>query len=47
MVIYLDVSIVAVGGEQAALTASHAVQSDLARSGLVVNINKSRLEPTQ
>ena len=34
-------------GEQEALAASRMVQSDLARSGLVVNIVKSRLEPTQ
>ena len=47
VVIYLDDGIVAVEGEQEALAASRMVQSDLARSGLVVNIVKSRLEPTQ
>ena len=46
MVIYLDDGIVAVGGEQAVMTASHAVQSDLAGFGIVMNVNKSRLEPT-
>ena len=47
VVIYLDDGIVAVEGEQAAAVACHAVQSDLVKAGLVVNVNKSRLEPTQ
>ena len=42
--IYLEDSIVAVEGEQATLTASCAVQSDLTRSGLVGNVNMSSLE---
>ena len=46
MVIYLDDGIVAVGGEQAVMTVSHAVQSDLAGFGIVKNVNKSRLEST-
>ena len=33
--------------EEAAALACRAVQSDLAKAGLVVNVNKSRLEPTQ
>ena len=40
----LEDNTVAVQGEQAALTADCAVQSDLARSGLVRNVNKTRLE---
>ena len=47
VVIYLDDGIVAVEDEQAAALAFRAVQSDLAKAGLVVNVNKSRLEPTQ
>ena len=46
MVIYLDNGIVVFGGEQAVMTVSHAVQSDLAGFGIVMNVNKSRLEPT-
>lgn len=44
MVIYVGDGIVAVEGEQATLSNSRAVQSDLVRSGLVGNVKKSRLE---
>ena len=40
IVLYLDNGIVAVQGEQAALVASKAIQEDLDRAGLVVNVAK-------
>ena len=47
IVLYLDDGIVAVQGEQAALTASKAIQEDLNRAGLVVNFAKCCWEPSQ
>ena len=47
IVLYLDDGIVAVQGEQAALTASKAIQEDLNRAGLVANSSKCCWEPAQ
>ena len=47
IVLYLDDGIVAVKSKQAALTASRAIQEDLDRAGLVVNLAKCCWEPSQ
>ena len=47
IVLYLDDGIVAVQSKQAALTASRAIQEDLDRAGLVVNLAKCCWEPLQ
>ena len=47
IVLYLDDGIVAVQSKQAALMASRAIQEDLNRAGLVVNLAKCCWEPSQ
>ena len=46
-VVYLDDGIAAVKGKDKAIHESKVVQSDLARAGLIVNIEKSQWVPTK